>query len=326
MPWMRVLVVGAGGFIGSHAVRRFLDRGDEVTALVRSRTRHEARLAGARVVEGLVEEPPWGADDFDFDCVVFAAGVWKPGLAPPANELRELLHRVWVVGVERLARLSLARGARFVLLSGITVHGKVHHPEPIRESTLPRYLCVFGRHKRLAEDLLARMGRERGLSWVALRPHEVYGSGDRSSIVHYFASLVQGRRFVHVGGGNNRWSLINVENLADAIELVARVPVVGPLLVADERAYTMNEVMHEIAAALGRADRFVHVPVAVAKQVAELARRIRPLPGLFNAAYVEMRAGDNVIDDSRARSIGYRPRASLAEGVRGTVASLHSAR
>ena len=322
MPRMRVLVVGAGGFIGSHAVRRFLDCGDQVTALMRSQSVHEARLAGARVVEGSVEQPPWNVNEFDFDCVVFAAGVWKPGLTLPPAELRERLHRVWVVGVKRLAELCRERGSRFVLLSGITVHGKVHHPEPITEATPPRYLCAFGRHKRLAEALLAHSG----LSWVALRPHEVYGSGDRSSIVHYFASLVQRRRFVHVGDGENRWSLINVENLTDAIELVARAPVQGPLLVADEHPHSMNELLREIAAALGRPDRFVHLPVAVAKRLAQATRRIRPLPGLFNAAYVEMRAGDNVIDDSRARAIGYRPRASLRDGVRGTVASPEIAR
>lgn len=53
---MRVLVTGATGFVGSRLVPALLDRGHEVTALVRDASEY-APLDGVRVVEGDLLEP-----------------------------------------------------------------------------------------------------------------------------------------------------------------------------------------------------------------------------------------------------------------------------
>src|SRR5262249_30682892 len=73
---MRVLAVGATGFIGGHAARRLREAGHEVTALVRSRARAESdpRLAGMELVAGALADLPGAVDGRRFDVLLFAAG------------------------------------------------------------------------------------------------------------------------------------------------------------------------------------------------------------------------------------------------------------
>src|SRR5438309_6186960 len=57
---VRVLVTGAGGFVGSHAVRHLLERGDEVAAIVRSPSalpRLEDVAGRVTLVEGDLASP-----------------------------------------------------------------------------------------------------------------------------------------------------------------------------------------------------------------------------------------------------------------------------
>jgi UDP-glucose 4-epimerase len=49
---VRILVTGGAGYIGSHMVKRLVDRGDEVTVLDDRSTGHADAVRGARLVHG----------------------------------------------------------------------------------------------------------------------------------------------------------------------------------------------------------------------------------------------------------------------------------
>jgi nucleoside-diphosphate-sugar epimerase len=87
--------------------------------------------------------------------------------------------------------------------------------EAVREDTTPGPLCVYGRHKRLAESILERAAAA-GVRWTALCPLEVYGAGDPGSHLFLVYRRVMARRYLELGTGQNRWSLCHVGNVVAA--------------------------------------------------------------------------------------------------------------
>jgi UDP-glucose 4-epimerase len=327
---MRVLVVGATGFIGGHVARALSARGDEVLCLVRSRARaaSDLRLRAARVLEGSVAAPPPELGSEALDGVVYAAGVWRYGDRTDPGEIERRCAEVYLDGVERIAELALEHGAHFEFLSGISRFGSAEASSPLREDSAPGRLGVFGRHKRLAEQRLAALG-ERGLRWTALCPPDVYGAGDPGSHVRFVIERTAQRRYLLLGDGKNRWSLCHVDNVVAAALYFLGGPGRGVVNVADARPYTQREIAEAVRRAFGRLGPPPRVPRALALALAALNQRLpRPksFPEPFATRHVRLRTRDVLLDTARANSFGFEPAAELTDGVAETVRAWRAAR
>lgn len=321
-PPLRALVIAGTGFIGGHVAEAFTNRGDQTTALVRSltRARSDPRLEKARLAEGTVTEPPAEILDGPYDVVVYAAGVWRRGDRNPQALVAERCHRVYVQGVETFAERALAWKAHFVFMSGISRYGDAWRGI-VSEKTPPGNLSVYGAHKRNSESILERLGA-RGLRWTALVPPEVYGSHDPGGYVRFVYERVKDRRFILIGNGNNRWSLCNVRNVADAVLHIAEREGVGPLHVADENPWSQREIAAAAAMALDRKSWFFRVPRGVALGMARINSLVpRPAraPDPFSPLHVRVRTETLVLDTSRAKEFGFRARHGLMQGMREAV-------
>ena len=124
-------MAGGGGFIGSHLVDRFLDRGDEVIVLDsfstgrHSNLEHRAGHGGCQVVESDITErlPELG----QFEAVVNLASPASP--EDFASMPLEIL-QAGSVGNRRLLDLATDCGARFLLASTSEVYGdSLVHPQ-----------------------------------------------------------------------------------------------------------------------------------------------------------------------------------------------------
>jgi nucleoside-diphosphate-sugar epimerase len=319
---MRVLVVAGTGFIGGHVARAFLERGDQVCTLVRSSSRAalDPRLSGARIVEGDAAQLPQQILDESQDVVVYAAGVWRQHEHAPPAEVARRCEEVYVQGVTRLSERASAWNAHFIFLSGISRYGDAFLFGPVKEDAPAGRLSVYGAAKRKSEAILAR--RE-GLRWTAIVPPEVYGSHDRGGYVRFVYERVRSRRFVLLGAGDNRWTLCNVKNVADAIVHVAPRDGAGPLHVADARPSSQREIAAGLARALGRRPLFPRVPRSVALGLARLNAAIPRREGAreaFSPAHVRVRTATLSLDTSRASALGFEPRFGLEQGLSEAVA------
>src|SRR5207249_10311439 len=83
---MRVLITGAGGFVGGAVARRFRERGDDVVALVRDPARTTALAdAGVQVVADDLSDVARLAEHLQgADAAIHAAGSYRVGI--PRNE------------------------------------------------------------------------------------------------------------------------------------------------------------------------------------------------------------------------------------------------
>ena len=322
MSKRRVLVLGGTGFIGGHAARTFAERGDEVSALVRSRARAERdeRLTAVRLIVGDVAQASALLSGERFDVVVYTLGAWTPGERPSRDVVEARCELVYRRGLGQVAERARAWGAHLFFLSGVTRFGRRDDLGCFSESTEPGPLDPFGAGKRSADSLLASID---GLRSTSLCPPEVYGAHDPGSHLRFVFERIAARRFVHLGDGGARWSLCHVQNVVDAMVHLADGDGVGPLLVADQHPSSQEEIARAVAEAMGRSSRFVHVPIALARAIAELNVRLpRPrfLPEPFAPKHVRLRTSDRIFDTRKARSLGVVPRWSLKQGVVDAVA------
>ena len=204
---MRVLVLGATGFIGGAITKRFVEEGFEVRALCRNPERWDG---DAR--PGDLGDPQTIADAAK-GCthVLNAAGIVSPRAHPRA------LKWTHVAGMENV--LNACRHERVkrlvhIACTDVTLanHDRVHWGElkPVPGDPFgPRAQSL-----QLAEDLLiSSAGPE--LETISLRPAWVWGPGDTSRMPQLCAEALDGGIKL-VGSGKNYLATTYIDHLVDA--------------------------------------------------------------------------------------------------------------
>ncbi len=292
---MEVVVTGASGFCGAAVARAAAAAGARVRCL--------GRRPGP-----LGRHVPWDAardvpDLAGADLVVHLAAAVGDPVPGPATE-----RAYRAVNVDGTARLLDAAAARPVVwVSSASVYRPGGPTLVAEEHPVDGQLTAYGRTKAAGERLALAAGA------VVLRPRAVYGPGDP----HLLPRLLQARRgrWLPVPGPDVRLSLTAVENLADACLAATGWPP-GAYNVADDRPYSRDAVLRDVLAATGQPARLLHLPVGLAGGAAgaatALSRLTRRAPTLTRYA-VDQLARGMVLDISRARARGYRPRRALAD-------------
>jgi nucleoside-diphosphate-sugar epimerase len=187
----RVLVTGAGGFIGSAIATGLLDRGHQVIAAVgrRSAGRLTETAIGRRgltVLRGDLADKNFALPQ-DIEVVVHAAATSPAPAITVADMVRDN-----VVATERLLRHVAAIGVESVIyLSSLSVYGHVAAAE-LDETTEIRNPDAYGLTKRLGEEMLAALAPT--LRATAIRLPGVLGSGSvRNWLTGVLAAAQAGR-------------------------------------------------------------------------------------------------------------------------------------
>jgi nucleoside-diphosphate-sugar epimerase len=278
---VRILVTGAGGFIGSHVVDELCAHGHEVRALDQ---RWSAGAPAAPGVTRLVGDVT-RADDCraavarcDAVCHLAArVGDWGPAAD---------YFRVNVAGTRTLLEAARAAHARrFLLVSSVAVH----HYRGLRDAdeTAPRdgHVNAYARSKVAAEALVRDEAGD--LEWVIVRPGVFpFGPRDRTSFVHLARELERGRAGF-VAGGEALVTTAYVENLAAGMRLALEHPAAAgeDFVIGDDEPVSWRDLFGRFARALGVRPPWISVPFWLAYPAAggrgggrAAARRARPPP------------------------------------------------
>jgi len=319
---MRILVTGAGGFLGRAVVRRLLERGDEVFGLGRS-PQPELEKLGVLFTRG---------DVADFSAVCEAcrgmdgvihtaakAGVWgryEDYYAANVTGTRNVIAACRAQGVHLLVHTSTPS----VVYNGLDIEGG-NEALPLCAKAPNAYVAT----KVIAEREALLADAPGVLSVCALRPHLIFGVGDPHLLPRVIAAAKAGR-FRIVGNGKNRVDVTHVGSAALAHVLALDALAAGR---GCGRAYFISQGepvllwpwINALLARIGVPEVTGHVPAPLAGfagAAMEGAWRLFALrgePPLTRFSALEL-ATRHWVDISSARAdLGYSPAISTAEGV-----------
>jgi nucleoside-diphosphate-sugar epimerase len=318
----RVLVSGANGFVGSTLCRKLAGRGDTVRGLVRA-TGDLSLLEGVpveRVVGSLDDPASLEAATRGTEIVYHAAAAvtdWGPLV---------YFRRVNVEGTRNLLEAAVANSVRrFVHVSTVAVHSFIDAQEMDEQSPQLPTPFPYCQTKREAEALVLDYHRQGKIAVTIVRPGDVYGPGDRVTLLN-LAGLLEAGWLSYVGGGRKMGAFVYVENLADGLILAGTVERAAgeAYVITDGVKMTWREYFERLTTALGvaRPRASVHPALAyAAATLLEATYRILRLPGrppITRYLVAHLRSDFHFSIARARRELGYEPRVGVDEAIRRT--------
>ena len=307
---MRVLVTGAGGFVGRALVGELArDGGIEVRAASRSPIAVGVRSAWVDS-SGFGPRFDWRPSLDGVDAVVHLAGRAHVLQEPSPDPEREFM-TVNRDATRRLAEQSAESGVRhFVLVSTIGVHGDMSFPgKPLSERDPLRPYDAHTRSKAEGEAVTLAATDGTATDVTILRPTMVYGAeapGNFGRLV----SLVRSGLPLPFGSIRNSRSFIARENLVSAIQCCLACPSAArrTLLLSDGQDLSTPELIREIAAGVGRKARLFPLHTRVLESGLRCIGRGALARRLLGSLQVDASLAQNVL--------GWRPVVDARDAIR----------
>jgi nucleoside-diphosphate-sugar epimerase len=323
------VITGATGWLGRALVARLLDTPFRPRLRLLARTTAEAHLlkslGDVEIVIGDIAKPDTiprllHGTGAHVD-LIHTAGIIHP------RRTREFFE-VNTNGTRNVAEAALDHGVRrLVHVSSNSPFGTNPQPADTFRAIEP-YNPYYGYGRSKMEGELAVFEAvDRGLDATIVRPPWFYGPFQPPRQTTFFR-LVRAGRFPVVGDGEQRRSMVYIDNLVDGV-LAAQLACAASgkgYWVADDRAYTVNEIVATVGRALWDEGFTVKAPSArlpaVAGRLAELGDRIVQRLGRYQQQLHVLGEMNHTIacDISVTRNeLGYEPRVELYEGMRRSI-------
>jgi nucleoside-diphosphate-sugar epimerase len=299
---MQWAISGGAGFLGLHLARRLLADGHDVRSLdvvplddaelersveelrgdIRDRKRVRELVAGAEVV-------------------VHAAA------ALPIQASRDSIRSVNVTGTENVLQAAHEAGVRrVVFISSTAVYG-VPEKHPIEEDDPLIGVGWYGESKIDAEALC----RVAAVETTIVRPKTFIGPERLGVFEILFDWIREGRRIYILGKGHNRYQLLAVEDLVEAILRAASAPEAArqTFNVGATEFGTVRSDLEALIEHAGSSSRLRPVPVKPAELTLRALERLKLSP--LAEWHYKTAHRDSFVDTSRAqRILGWQPRLS----------------
>ena len=336
---MKILVTGAGGFLGVHVVERLLAHGyTDIRCLLRDPAKADRLTKISESYPKAQLEFCYGNLRSKADCARVMSDVslifhLAAGLKGSAAEMfadsavasRNLLETL------ETRDPSLVPATRFVLVSSFGVYGvaalrrgaRVDEKTPLE--THPELRDIYSHSKLRQEQLFWEHQQKTGFELVVLRPGVIYGPGGGAFSGR--VGLQIGPLFFHLGG-SNLLPLSFVDNCAEAIVVAGTHPdSAGQVYnVHDDELMTASRYLREYKKHVNPI-RSIRLPYFMTRMLAwSLETYHRRSQGQLPAIITRYKAasawGGNKFDNSKLHALGWRQLVSTPDAMAANFAYL----
>jgi nucleoside-diphosphate-sugar epimerase len=207
------LITGGAGFLGINLTRYLLERGHRVTSYDIAPFDYPERDQINEVTADIRDRAAVDAAMQDVDIVVHTAAA-LPLYSP------EDIYSTDIQGNRNVIDSAFEHGVqRFIQISSTAVYGIPDH-HPLRENDQLVGVGPYGEAKIEAEEVCVAY-REKGMCVPIIRPKSFIGPERLGVFALFYDWAKDGHGFPMIGSGNNRYQLLDVEDLCDAIYLCA---------------------------------------------------------------------------------------------------------
>jgi UDP-glucose 4-epimerase len=240
----------------------------------------------------------------------------------PPPEMRATFERINVGGTARVVEAAVRAGVRrIVFFSTINVYGD-SNGVVLSEDSPPGPKTFYAETKLRAERIvLEATSRDGERLGTVLRMGAIYGARIKGSY-RRLVELLARRRFIPIGIGGNRRTLVYDRDVGQAAALALQHPMAAGRVynVTDGQFHTMTGIVAAICAALGRRPprlALPEMPIRVVVGLLEDAANVFRLAPPIERATLEKYMEDIAVEGRRIQDeLGFRPRYDLTAGWR----------
>lgn len=249
---MNVLVIGAGGYLGSSIVERFLTGNHEVRGLVRNAAAAQRlRNLGATPINGdLTALDSLLPEILEADTVIYAAQL----ILEPEKET-----------VSTILDALEGSGKTFIFTSGTGVLSQRTDGEWSEDTFAEDDDFIPSKYigaRRDTEDLV-RLAADRGIRTMVVRPSMIWGRGGCPMIDGLYRSATATGSVCYIGRGLNLYSNVHVDDVAELFYLAVEKGTAGALYHAVSGETNFRTIADAVARALGAPTRSVNLGEAI---------------------------------------------------------------
>lgn len=302
---MNYLITGGAGFLGINLVRYLHSRGHKVATLDIVQFDYQDMNDKIEIITGdirdkyLVEKAVKGRDIIVHTAA--ALPLYKP----------EDIYSTDIDGTRNMLEAGKSAAIKkFIHISSTAVYGIPNH-HPLLEDDKLDGVGPYGKAKILAEEECLKL-RNQGMCVPILRPKSFIGPERLGVFDLLYDWALDGRGFPMIGNGKNRYQLLDVEDLCEAIYLCATLDekiVNDTFNIGAKKFTTMREDYQAVLDKAGHGKKIKSLPekpIILTLRILE-AMKLSPL---YKWVY-ETASKDSFVSIEKAeRILGYKPKYS----------------
>ena len=332
-----ILITGANGWLGLGLAEWISKQKNEQTSEIRALVlpnsdsqKLRAILPNVRIFSGDLSNGS-GLVDF-FDGAEGARLIHTAGVIHP-KKVQEF-YAVNRDGTSRLLEAAASAGLwRAVVVSSNSPCGCNPHPDHLFDESSPYNPYMnYGRSKMEMELNALNLHATGRIEVVVIRAPWFYGPNQPPRQKLFFEMVRDGKAPI-VGNGENKRSMAYIENLAQGLFLAAESPVAGgkAYWIADERSYSMNEIVDTIERLLENefGQKCTHKRMRLPGFASEVAwmldASIQKLGMYHQKIHVLSEMNKTIacsVEKAKAE-LGYKPQVALEEGMRRSLREIY---